>query len=147
MSQPHPELLILVVVLVSLALIPVASKLVRQVGDQISSEIDGGRSGDDLDEHLDGSYDGTSRDDEIAQMLAARAYLRGERVEDQVVPEPGASRRPAAPPAAASGADDELLEEIRQVVVAGNERRARMGEPLLDVDAEVARRLRQLGGG
>lgn len=140
MSEPHPELLIVVVVLVSLALIPVASKLVRQVGDQISSEIDGGRSGDELDDHLDAGYEGATRDDEIAQMLAARAYLRGERVEDQELPTPAAG--PAAPARRpASGPDPELVEEIRQVVAAGNERRARMGEPLLDVEAEVARRL------
>jgi hypothetical protein len=37
-------------------------------------------------------------------------------------------------------------EEIRQMLDARNERRARRGEPPLDVEAEVAREIRALGG-
>ena len=47
--------------------------------------------------------------------------------------------RPAADPA--------LEAEIRSLVIARNERRARQGREPLDVDAEVARRLRDLTGG
>ena len=39
-----------------------------------------------------------------------------------------------------------LREEVRQLVVARNERRARQGKPPLDVEAEVDRELRELGG-
>jgi hypothetical protein len=40
--------------------------------------------------------------------------------------------------------DGDLREEVRSLVVATNERRARRGEPPLDVEAEVERRLREL---
>jgi hypothetical protein len=46
-------------------------------------------------------------------------------------------------PAAAD--DPELREEVRQLVIARNERRARRGEEPLDVEAEVDRQLRDLG--
>jgi hypothetical protein len=39
----------------------------------------------------------------------------------------------------------ELREEVRQLVVAGNERRLRRGEEPLDIEGEVDRRLRELG--
>lgn len=134
MSQPHPELLVLAVALIALAMAPLASKLVRDMGDKISGELDGGRSGEELNDHLNESYDGALRDDEIAQMLEARAFLRAQR---------GEADGGAAVPVPA---DPGLVEEIRQMVVASNERRERMGEPLVDVDAEVARRLaRHLG--
>ena len=137
MSEPNPEWLILAVALIALALAPVASRLVRQVGDQVSGEIDGGRSGDDLESHLDASYEGSMRDDEIAQMVAARDFVRSRRTG-------------AVPDDAGAGPEidehDELREEVRQVVVAGNERRARMGEEPLDVEAETQRRLVKLLG-
>ncbi|HTU30013.1 MAG TPA: hypothetical protein VMF07_11580, partial [Solirubrobacteraceae bacterium] len=40
--------------------------------------------------------------------------------------------------------DEELLAEIRQLVIARNHRRARRGEPPLDVEAEIARQLARL---
>ena len=46
------------------------------------------------------------------------------------------------PPA---GADSALREEVRQLVVARNERRVRRGEDPLDVEVEVERQLRELG--
>ena len=39
----------------------------------------------------------------------------------------------------------DLREEVRQLVVAGNERRLRRGEEPLDIEGEVDRRLRELG--
>ncbi len=42
------------------------------------------------------------------------------------------------------GGDAELREEVRQLVVARNERRVRQGKEELDVDAEVERQLREL---
>ncbi len=37
-----------------------------------------------------------------------------------------------------------LRDEVRQLVLARNERRVRAGKPALDVDAEVERRIREL---
>lgn len=144
MSEPNPELLILLVTFVALALAPLSSRLVSRVGNAISNEVDGGRSGDELDEHLDASYEGRMRDDEIAQMMAARAYLRRERGLDDAEPAP---QDDAVPPPAPVEAPDDLREEVRQIVVAANERRARQGEAPLDVEAEVERRLTRLLGG
>ncbi len=132
MSRPQPELLILVITLVAIALAPLASRLVARVGAQISSELDGGRSGESLQAHLDGSYEGAPQDDEIAQMVAARDFLRGERARD------AQERIPRE--------DAELREEVRQLVVASNERRLRAGQEPLDVDAEVVRRVARLLG-
>ena len=139
MSEPHPELLILVIVLVALALAPLASKLVERVGAEISAELDGGRTGESLHEHLDRMYEertGGGRDDEIGQMIAARAFLRGE----EAPPTDVEVRR------ILDREDPELREEVRQLVVASNERRARLGEPPRDVEEEVDRRLARLRG-
>jgi hypothetical protein len=46
----------------------------------------------------------------------------------------------------ATGADPALREEVRQLVVARNERRLRQGKEPLDVEAEIDRQLRALGG-
>ena len=43
------------------------------------------------------------------------------------------------------GEDAELREEVRQLVIARNERRVRRGEEPLDVETEVDRQLRDLG--
>lgn len=50
--------------------------------------------------------------------------------------------RELPPPAAVS--DAALREEVRQLVIARNERRMRRGERPLDVEAEVERQLHQL---
>ena len=42
--------------------------------------------------------------------------------------------------------DPQLAEEVRQLVVARNERRVRQGQEPLDVDREVERQLRELEG-
>ena len=47
------------------------------------------------------------------------------------------------PPAAV---DEGLRDEVRQLVVARNERRMRRGEEPVDVESEVDRRLRELSG-
>ena len=85
MSEPNGELLIIVITLVALALAPLASRLVGRIGAQISAELDGGRTGEELNEHLDREYDGDPaalRDEEIRQMREAKAFLRGEAEDD-----------------------------------------------------------------
>jgi hypothetical protein len=52
----------------------------------------------------------------------------------------GTDGAPPTPTAADAG----LAAEIRELVIARNQRRARAGKPPLDVEAEVARRLREL---
>lgn len=129
MSEPNPEWLILAITLIALGLAPVASRLVRQVGDRVSGEV-GGSSRDE-------ASDRRMRDDEITQMIEARAYLRRRREADDADEAPD-----GVPPQ-----DDELREEVRQVVLAGNERRARMGQEPLDVETEVDARLARLREG
>ena len=50
----------------------------------------------------------------------------------------------APPPPAASARERE--DEIRQMLTARNERRARAGKAPLDVEAEIARQVRELSG-
>jgi hypothetical protein len=68
-----------------------------------------------------------------------RGLGRGGSLGLDAVPADAHARADARPDAA-------LAEEVRQLVVAANERRARQGEPPLDVDAEVERQLRALRG-
>jgi len=55
--------------------------------------------------------------------------------------------REEAAATAAAAREPSLEDEVRQLVEARNARRLRAGEPPLDVDAEVARQLRELSGG
>jgi hypothetical protein len=52
-------------------------------------------------------------------------------------------RRRASEPLAGRAPEGELREEVRASVLALNDRRSRRGEPQLDIDAEVERRLRE----
>jgi hypothetical protein len=64
---------------------------------------------------------------------------------DNLTARPSPTSRPSwhgSPPPAV---DDELRGEIRDLVIARNHRRARRGEPALDVDAEVERQIAELG--
>jgi hypothetical protein len=87
-----------------------------------------------------------AREDELRQMLEAKAYRQSARGETPLDVDAELERllteEPAAP--ADPSADPALREEVRQLVVARNERRARQGKEPLDVDAEVARQLREL---
>jgi hypothetical protein len=90
--------------------------------------------------------DAEAREDEIRQLLEAKAYrqeARGERPIDidselsrLLTEESGATPRP--------GDDPELREEVRQLVVARNARRVRQGKEPLDEQAEIERQLREL---
>jgi hypothetical protein len=86
------------------------------------------------------------REDELRQMLEAKAYRQSARGETPLDVDAELARllseQEAGP--ADPGADPALREEVRQLVVARNERRARQGKEPLDVDAEVDRQLREL---
>jgi hypothetical protein len=85
-----------------------------------------------------------AREDELRQMLEAKAYRQSARGETPLDVEQELARVLAEKPAAPSNDDPALREEVRQLVVARNQRRARQGKEPLDVDAEVARQLREL---
>lgn len=96
------------------------------------------------------------RDIEIRQMLLARSerlVRRGEPpldldAEVRLIAEStvtrGASVAGEPSAAEAHSHDPELVEELRQLAEARNQRRMRRGEPPLDVRAEVARALAEL---
>jgi hypothetical protein len=89
--------------------------------------------------------DVSEREDEIRQLLEAKAYRQESRGEqpididselDRLLSEESSAQRPSD--------DAALREEVRQLVVARNARRERQGKEPLDVDAEVERQLREL---
>ena len=77
-------------------------------------------------------------------MLEAKAYRQRERGEEPLDVEAELARLLDDRTGGSLGGDSELREEVRQLVVARNERRARKGKEPLDVDAEVERQLREL---
>ena len=94
---------------------------------------------------------------EIRQMLGARSERRLARgqspldldAETARMLEPGPAQGPREPhapdrPDAPARQDPGLVEEVRQLAVARNERRARKGLEPLDVEAEVRRTLAEL---
>jgi hypothetical protein len=87
---------------------------------------------------------GEVREDEIRQMLEAKAYRQSARGETPVDVDSELERLVNEEPAAPTGEDPQLRAEVRQLVIARNERRARQGKEPLDVEAEVERRLREL---
>jgi hypothetical protein len=87
------------------------------------------------------------RDEEIRQMLGARHDLLARRARDDDATAAPATPAPDQPPTRTDPpvpADPGLADELRQLAVARNVRRLRQGLDPLDVDAEVARRLREL---
>jgi hypothetical protein len=93
------------------------------------------------------------REQEIRQMLQARSdrlVRRGERPLDLDAELAKLEHADGFGAGALGGTgthshDSGLALEVRQLVVARNERRRRQGQPALDVDAEVARTLAELG--
>jgi hypothetical protein len=85
-----------------------------------------------------------AREDEIRQLLEAKAYRQRTRGEKPVDVNAELNRLLTEAPAAPAGTDPQLAAEVRQLVVARNERRARQGKEPLDVEQEVERQLREL---
>jgi hypothetical protein len=92
------------------------------------------------------------RETEIRQLVQARHDRQAGRGEQPVDVEAEVARLvaldPESDPEAGPGEqhrqDAALRLEVRQLVIARNERRAARGEPPLDVDAEVERQMSQL---
>lgn len=91
------------------------------------------------------------REEEIRQLLQARHERQLARGEPAIDVEEELKRLlaldPAAPErkSAASEGDHALRQEVRQLVLARNERRIARGEAPLDVEAEIERQLRDVG--
>ena len=85
-----------------------------------------------------------AREDEIRQLLEAKAYRQRTRGEKPVDVNAELNRLLTEAPAVPTGTDPQLAAEVRQLVVARNERRARQGKEPLDVEQEVERQLREL---
>lgn len=105
----------------------------------------------DSDASRSGSGDSASSrretEEEVRQMVIAADYRRRSRGEDGLRVEEEVTRLLASTDVVSEpGAESEHAEirvEIRQVVVANNERRVRRGEEPLDVEAEVEKRIRE----
>jgi hypothetical protein len=99
-----------------------------------------------------GALDRAEREAEIRQLVQARHDRQAGRGEQPVDVETEVERLlaldsehdPAAGPDEKGRQDDLLRLEVRQLVIARNERRLTRGEPPLDVDEEVERQLRDL---
>jgi hypothetical protein len=91
------------------------------------------------------------REAEIRQLVQARHERSVGRGEKGIDVEAEVGRLLAIDPEAgldeADRQDAALREEVRQLVVARNERRLARGEPPLDVEVEIERQLADIGGG
>ena len=142
---------ILIVVLVAIPIAAIA--FVANAGNAFKSIGKGGLSVEFESDMPQGMRDSGAegepagaREDELRQMLEAKAYRQSTRGETPLDVDAELERLLAEQSAgpADPAADPALREEVRQLVVARNERRARQGKEPLDVDAEVARQLREL---
>jgi hypothetical protein len=93
----------------------------------------------------DAEASAAAREDEIRQLLEAKAYRQSARGEAPLDVDAELGRLLDEERTPSSSTDDpQLREEVRQLVVARNARRRRQGKEPLDVDAEVERQLREL---
>jgi preprotein translocase subunit SecF len=100
-----------------------------------------------------GSADSAEAREEIRQMVEAKSARREARGEEPLDVEAELASLTRLAPTAENDnarghrplADRGLREEVRQLVIARNERRERQGREPLDVDAEIERQLRSLG--
>jgi hypothetical protein len=79
MQPVFAQLIIAVIAVGSLLLIPLVSRMMGNVGAEISRELDGGRSGSDLTRYLNGRALRTERDEEVGQLKDALDFLRRRR--------------------------------------------------------------------
>lgn len=152
-----PSEFLLVLILLCLVVAPIAAIAFARSGRRYE-EIGKGRFAVDFD---DG--DEAPHEEEIRQLVEAKAYRQSRRGEQPVDVEAEVDRLLAGEPDPADAVRDEtaltphqtdaprdpemdqIRDEIRQIVIAGNERRERRGEAPLDVEAEVERMLSEFG--
>ena len=144
-----------VILIVVLIAIPVAAiAFIANAGNAFRQIGKGGLSVEFESDHPQGMRDSGAeaeaagvREDELRQMLEAKAYRQRSRGEEPLDVDAELERLLAeqrAGPEAPADDDPALREEVRQLVIARNERRARQGKEPLDVEAEVDRQLREL---
>jgi hypothetical protein len=141
-----------VILIVVLAAIPVALLSFLGAGDAFR-QIGKGQFAVEFERDLrsgitDDSASATpqAREDELRQMLEAKAYRQRSRGEPPLNVDSELTKLLAETPHASLDVDPQLADEVRQLVVARNERRVRQGQEPLDVDREVERQLRELEG-
>ncbi len=151
MGEPFTDVIVGVVAL--FLLIGVIGMLARgDVYDEIGSgglSIGDGYTGTGMvSPILDSAAERAEREAEIRQMLQARnerLQRQGEPTVDIDAELARLLEPPAGEPTLTAGKHDPgLVDEVRQLVVARNERRSRRGEEPLDVEAEVQRTLSEL---
>lgn len=139
-----------VLILLCVVVIPIAAVAFARSGKGLE-ELGKGRFAVDFDESGE-----AERHEEIRQLVQAKAFRqeqRGERpvhVETEIErllgggheADSATAETDSEPPVQVEGG---IREEIRQVVIASNERRERRGEEPLDVEAEVDRMMREFG--
>jgi hypothetical protein len=139
-------ILIVVFVTIPIALITFmlgAGNALRQIGKgPLAVEFDSDLPGKLTDSG--GTASQEAREEEIRQLLEAKAYRQRSRGEAPLDVDSELSRLMAQEPATSSGTDPQLAEEVRQLVLARNERRVRQGKEPLDVEKEIDRQLREL---
>ena len=135
-----------VLILLCVVVVPVAAIAFARAGKGYE-EIGKGRFAVDFDDNKV-----TDHHEELRQLVEAKAYRQARRGEAPVdvdaeverllkgEPEDSAGTAPSPDPETAG-----IRAEIRQVVIAKNERRERRGEEPLDVEAEVERMLAEFG--
>jgi hypothetical protein len=160
----------IVLLLTILIVVPIAGVAFARSGKALE-ELGKGRFSIDRDDDLGSGMTAADsaqlaekeRADEVRQMIEAadfRSRARGEGRVDvereierlmagEVPSEPPAGPADGPPGEAAGSAspveESGLRAEVRQLVVANNERRARRGEAPLDVESEVERRMEEWG--
>jgi hypothetical protein len=139
-------ILIVVLVTIPIALLTFAlgaKNALDQVGKgQFSVEFESDLPSKITDSDAEGGA--SAREDEIRQLLEAKAYRQQARGEKPLDVNTELNRLLTDRPAVPAGTDPQLAEEVRQLVVARNERRVRQGKEPLDVEQEVERQLREL---
>ena len=142
-----------VILIIVFAAIPIAAfafiaragNALRQVGKGgLSVEFDSDLPQGLRDSDAEAASD-EAREEEIRQLLEAKAYRQEARGEQPIDIDSELDRLLAKEPAGPRPGDDpELREEVRQLAIARNARRVRQGKEPLDLEAEIERQLREL---
>lgn len=151
MGNPLIDLVVAIVALCG-AIVLIGMLRTGSLYERIGQDGDSSMATDRPDPLPDSPAAIAERNIEVRQMLQARSdrlVRRGQPpldidAEVALLFEPHGARADEAPASASHGHDPELVEELRQLAEARNQRRMRRGEPPLDVRAEVRRALAEL---
>ncbi len=149
----------LVLLLTVLIVVPIAGVAFARSGKGFE-ELGKGQFSIDRDDDLGSGMTGADspaaaeqqRAEEVRQMIEAadfRSQARGEGrldVEDEIerlLAGETADQKPEPPGSRPADGETSVRAEVRQLVIANNERRARRGEQPLDVESEVEQRMQE----